>query len=98
MHSRRTTWRRPTPGQLQAGLELGHPRPNRSALPALPANLEARRFIAAAAEAQLCRLRPDLTIEQLDFTAIAGRIAVEVVRQLAQRGLIADIRPGSEFE
>ena len=97
MHSRRTTWRRPTPGQLQAGLELGHPRPNRSALPALPANLEARRFIAAAAAAQLCQLRP-LAIEQLDFTAIAGRIAVEVVRQLAQRGLIADIRPGSEFE
>ena len=97
MHSRRTTWRRPTPGQLQAGLELGHPRPNRSALPALPANLEARRFIAAAAAAQLCQLRP-LAIEQRDFTAIAGRIAAEVVRQLAQRGLIADIRPGSEFE
>jgi hypothetical protein len=85
-------------GQLEAGLAVGHPRPSGpSSAPGVVESLDLRRLVAAAVEGQLGLLPSELTIDQLDFAALAGRIGGEVVRQLARRGLVADIRPGTDF-
>jgi hypothetical protein len=94
----RPRFRRPTQGQLEVGLAVGHPRPIGAASSPAIESLELRRLVAGAVEAQLGLLSPELTVGQLDFAAFAGRIAGEVVRLLARRGLVADIRPGTDFE
>jgi hypothetical protein len=95
--TRRPHFRRPTPGQLEAGLAVGHPRPHGTAASSIE-SLDLRRLVAGAVEAQLGLLPPEIEVGRLDFAAVGGRVAGEVVRQLARRGLVADIRPGSEFE